>query len=198
MKRAKYKKGYRSRFDPHNINNKIKADPIRLVGSNGHDGIISLAKALQLAREAELDLVEISPKAQPPVCKILDYKRFLFEQKKKKKELKASQANTTIKEIRFGPNTDSHDVEFKRKHAEKFLLEGSKVRAYVFFKGRTIVHKERGELLLLQFADNLSNLAKLEQMPKMEGKKMIIMLSPDKEKIEKLKRDKQKEEEEDA
>lgn len=197
MKRAKYKKGYRSRFDPHNINERIKADPVRLVGSN-EDGIVPLARALQLARAAELDLVEISPKAKPPVCKILDYKRFLFEQKKKKKELKASQANTTIKEIRFGPNTDSHDVEFKRKHAEKFLIEGSKVRAYVFFKGRTIVHKERGELLLLQFADNLSNIAKLEQMPKMEGKKMIIMLSPDKEKIEKFKRENKNNEEDNA
>jgi len=197
LKRAKYKKGYRSRFDPHNINERIKADPVRLVGSN-EDGIVPLARALQLARAAELDLVEISPKAKPPVCKILDYKRFLFEQKKKKKELKASQANTTIKEIRFGPNTDSHDVEFKRKHAEKFLIEGSKVRAYVFFKGRTIVHKERGELLLLQFADNLSNIAKLEQMPKMEGKKMIIMLSPDKEKIEKFKRENKNNEEDNA
>jgi translation initiation factor IF-3 len=198
LKRAKYKKGYRSRFDPHNINNKIKADPIRLVGSDGEDGIVSLSKGLQLARLAELDLVEISPKAKPPVCKILDYKRFLFEQKKKKKELKATQSNTTIKEIRFGPNTDSHDVEFKRKHAEKFLLEGSKLRAYVFFKGRTIVHKERGELLLLQFAENLSGIAKLEQMPKMEGKKMIIMLSPDKEKIEKLKREKKNNSEDNA
>lgn len=189
MKRAKYKKGYRSRFDPHKINNKITAPEVRLVGDNVEQGVYATRDAVKLAQEIGLDLVEISPNAKPPVCKIMDYKRFLYEQKKKKKEMKATQTKTVVKEIRFGPNTDDHDVEFKRKHAEKFLLEGSKVRAYVFFKGRTIVHKERGELLLLQFVEKLAHIAKLEQMPKMEGKKMIIMLAPDKEKVDKYKRD---------
>lgn len=133
-----------------------------------------------MAYDSDLDLVEISPNAQPPVCKILDYKRFLFEQKKRAKEQKAKNIKMVIKEIRFGPNTDEHDVEFKRKHAEKFINEGNKVRAYVFFRGRSIVHKERGELLLLQFAESLAEISKLEQMPKMEGKKMIIMLAPKK------------------
>ena len=122
--------------------------------------------------------MEVSPKANPPVCKVIDYRKFLYDQKKKAKELKATQSKTDIKEIRFGPNTDEHDVNFKLKHAEKFLEEGHKVRAYVFFRGRTIVFKERGELLLLQFADKLSEVAKLEQLPKMEGKKMIIVLAP--------------------
>ncbi len=179
MRRTKRKIGYRGKADPHKINKKIKADPVRLI-FDGDSDIVSLQEALKRAEDAELDLVEISPKAKPPVCKILDYKRFLYEQKKKQKEQKANQVKMVVKEIRFGPNTDEHDVEFKRKHAEKFLNEGNKVRAYVFFKGRSIVHKERGELLLLQFADNLSDIAKLEQMPKMEGKKMIIMLAPKK------------------
>ncbi|MCB9263238.1 MAG: translation initiation factor IF-3 [Flavobacteriales bacterium] len=163
----------------HRINEHIKADPIRLVG-DGEPQIVGLAAALKMAEEEELDLVEISPNAQPPVCKILDYNKFLYEQKKKQKEIKSKQVKTVVKEIRFGPNTDDHDVEFKRKHAEKFLQEGNKVRAYVFFRGRTIVHKERGELLLLQFAEQLQEVAKLEQLPKMEGKKMIIMLAPKK------------------
>ena len=137
-----------------------------------------LASAIKASKEQELDLVEVSPKASPPVCKVIDYRKFLYDQKKKAKELKATQAKTDIKEIRFGPNTDEHDVNFKTKHAEKFIEEGHKVRAYVFFRGRTIVFKERGELLLLQFADKLSEVAKLEQLPKMEGKKMIIVLAP--------------------
>jgi translation initiation factor IF-3 len=163
----------------HRINDYIKADPIRLVG-DGEPQIVPLAQAKSMASEQELDLVEISPNAKPPVCKILDYNKFLYEQKKKQKEMKAKQQKTVVKEIRFGPNTDDHDIEFKRKHAEKFLNEGNKVRAYVFFRGRTIVHKERGELLLLQFAEKLQEIARLEQMPKMEGKKMIIMLAPKK------------------
>jgi translation initiation factor IF-3 len=149
-----------------------------LVGDNVEQGIVDLASALKAAKEQELDLVEVSPKASPPVCKVIDYRKFLYDQKKKAKELKATQAKTDIKEIRFGPNTDEHDVNFKTKHAEKFIEEGHKVRAYVFFRGRTIVFKERGELLLLQFADKLSEVAKLEQLPKMEGKKMIIVLAP--------------------
>lgn len=175
----KKKRKFRGRVrDPHNINERIKADPIRLVGDNVEQGIFDLSKALSMAREQELDLVEISPNAQPPVCKIMDYRKFLYEQKKKAKELKANQAKTDIKEIRFGPNTDEHDINFKLKHAEKFISEGHKVRAYVFFRGRSIVFKERGELLLLKFAESLSEIAKLEQLPKMEGKKMIIVLAP--------------------
>jgi translation initiation factor IF-3 len=154
------------------------ADPIRLVGDNVEQGIIDLEAAIGYAQEQGLDLVEVSPKANPPVCKIIDYRKFLYDQKKKAKELKSTQAKTDIKEIRFGPNTDEHDVNFKLKHAEKFIEDGHKVRAYVFFRGRSIVFKERGELLLLQFAEKLQEVAKLEQMPKMEGKKMIIVLAP--------------------
>jgi translation initiation factor IF-3 len=179
LRRVKRKIGYRSKEDAHKINKKITADPIRLIDDNGAE-IVSLAEALKRADEAELDLVEISPNAKPPVCKVLDYKKYLYEQKKKLKEQKANQVKMLVKEIRFGPNTDEHDIEFKRKHAEKFLQEGNKVRAYVFFKGRSIVHKERGELLLLQFAEKLQDISKLEQMPKLEGKKMIIMLAPKK------------------
>lgn len=179
MKNNNYKPGFRKKSqDPHRINEYIEADPIRLVGDNVENGIISLSEALKLAEELELDLVEISPNAKPPVCKILEYKKFLYEQKKKQKEMKANQIKTVVKEIRFGPNTDEHDIEFKRKHAEKFLQEGNKVKAYVFFRGRSIVYAERGELLLLQFADTLKDDAKVEQLPKLEGKKMIMMLAP--------------------
>jgi translation initiation factor IF-3 len=164
--------------DPHRINEHIQADPVRLVGDSVEQGIVSLSDAIAISKEQELDLVEVSPNAKPPVVKVLDYRKFLYEQKKKAKELKATQAKTDIKEIRFGPNTDEHDVNFKLKHAEKFIEEGHKVRAYVFFRGRSIVFKERGELLLLQFAEKLQEVAKLEQMPKMEGKKMIIVLAP--------------------
>jgi|TARA_B110000902_G_scaffold207767_1_gene236876 translation initiation factor IF-3 len=175
----KKRRPFRGRVkDPHRINGYIIADPVRLVGDNIEQGITDLKEALKFAVEQELDLVEVSPKANPPVCKVIDYRKFLYDQKKKAKELKATQSKTDIKEIRFGPNTDEHDVNFKLKHAEKFLEEGHKVRAYVFFRGRTIVFKERGELLLLQFADKLSEVAKLEQLPKMEGKKMIIVLAP--------------------
>ena len=173
------KRPFRGRVrDPHKINQHIDADPIRLVGDNVEQGIVDLASARKQAEELELDLVEVSPNAKPPVCKILDYRKFLYEQKKKAKELKTTASKTDIKEIRFGPNTDEHDVNFKLKHAEKFIEEGHKVRAYVFFRGRTIVFKERGELLLLQFAERLQDVAKLEQLPKMEGKKMIIVLAP--------------------
>lgn len=179
MKNNNYKPGFRKKSqDPHRINDYIEADPIRLVGENVENGIVSLSEALKLAEELELDLVEISPMAKPPVCKILEYKKFLYEQKKKQKEMKANQIKTVVKEIRFGPNTDEHDIEFKRKHAEKFLQEGNKVKAYVFFRGRSIVYAERGELLLLQFADTLKDEAKVEQLPKLEGKKMIMMLAP--------------------
>lgn len=133
-----------------------------------------------MAEEQGLDLVEISPNAAPPVCKILDYKKFLFEQKKKQKELKAKATKIVVKEIRFGPNTDEHDFEFKLKHAQQFLEQGCKVRAFVFFRGRSIVYKDKGEILLLKFASELEDLAKVEMLPKMEGKKMFIILAPKK------------------
>jgi translation initiation factor IF-3 len=140
--------------------------------------VVSLAEAMRLAEEAGLDLVEISPGAVPPVCRIIDYKKFLYEQKKKQKELKAKAAKVVVKEIRFGPNTDDHDFDFKLNHAIKFLGEGSKVKAYVFFKGRSIVFKERGEELLLRFADKLEDYGKPEALPQLEGKRMQIMLAP--------------------
>ncbi len=136
--------------------------------------------AIQLAREMELDLVEISPKADPPVCRIIEYKKFLYDQKKKQKEIKAKQQKVVVKEIRFGPNTDDHDFQFKLKHAKKFLQEGSKLKAYVFFRGRTIVFKERGEILLLKFAQELEEYGTVEQLPKLEGKRMTVMFNPKK------------------
>lgn len=153
---------------------------MRLVGEGIEPGVYPIRKALELADEQELDLVEISPKADPPVCKILDYKKFLFEQKKKQKELKAKATKIVVKEIRFGPNTDDHDFDFKLKHAKEFLEQGAKVRAFVFFRGRSIVYKDKGEILLLRFANELEDLAKVEMLPKMEGKKMFIILSPKK------------------
>ncbi len=151
---------------------------MRVVGENIETGVFSLDQALRMAQEMELDLVEISPNAVPPVCRIVDYSKFLYNLRKKEKEQKAKQSNVTVKEIRFGPNTDDHDFEFKLKHARKFLEEGSKVKAYVFFKGRTIVFKERGEILLLKFAQELEDVAAVEQLPKLEGKRMIMMFNP--------------------
>jgi translation initiation factor IF-3 len=142
--------------------------------------VLSLQDALKKADESELDLVEISPKASPPVCKIIDYKKFLFEQKKKQKELKSKQTKVVIKEIRMGPNTEDHDFNFKLKHAISFLKDGAKVKAYVFFKGRSIVFKDRGEILLLKFAQELEEYGTVEQLPKLEGKKMIMMINPKK------------------
>ena len=141
---------------------------------------MKLQDALDLADELELDLVEISPNADPPVCKVIDYNKFLYQQKKKQKELKAKQTKIVVKEIRFGPQTDDHDYNFKLKHAQKFLQEGAKVKAYVFFKGRSILFKEQGEILLLRFAQDLVEEGKVEQLPKLEGKRMIIILSPKK------------------
>ena len=143
-------------------------------------GLYPLKKALSFAEELGLDLVEISPKASPPVCKILEYKKFLYEQKKREKALKAKTSKIVIKEIRFGPNTDEHDYEFKKKHAEKFLKEGAKLKAFVFFKGRSIVFKEKGQILLLRLAQDLEQLGKVEQMPILEWKKMIIFIAPKK------------------
>jgi len=168
------------KVDPNRINQKITAQEVRLVGDNVVVGVYPLRKALSLAEELGLDLVEISPKASPPVCKILEYKKFLYEQKKREKALKAKTSKIVIKEIRFGPNTDEHDYEFKKKHAEKFLKEGAKLKAFVFFKGRSIVFKEKGQILLLRLAQDLEELGKVEQMPVLEGKKMIIFIAPKK------------------
>ncbi len=165
----------------HRINDKIRTKTVRLVGDNideENQGIISIEEAIKLADQKELDLVEISPKADPPVCKIIDYQKFLYQQKKKQKELKAKAVKIVVKEIRFGPNTDEHDYNFKLKHAEKFLEDGNKVKSYVFFKGRSILYKDKGEILLLRFAQDLEELAKVEQMPKLEGKRMNMILSP--------------------
>jgi translation initiation factor IF-3 len=166
--------------DQHKINEKISAKEIRLVMESEEPKVMSTYDAIKLAEEQEMDLVEISPNAVPPVCKIMDYRKFLYNQKRKQKELKAKQSKVIIKEIRFGPNTDEHDFQFKLVHAKKFLEEGSKVKAYVFFRGRTIVFKDRGEILLLRFAQEIGDLGVLESMPKLEGKRMIIMLNPKK------------------
>jgi translation initiation factor IF-3 len=149
-----------------------------LVGENIEVGIYSLAAALEIADEQGVDLVEISPKAVPPVCKVMDYKKFLYEQKKREKALKSKATKVIIKEIRFGPQTDDHDYEFKKKHAEKFLTDGAKLKAFVFFKGRSIIYKDQGEILLLRLARDLEDVGKVEQMPKLEGKRMIMFIAP--------------------
>lgn len=151
---------------------------MRLVGDNVEVGVYPIRKALDLSKELELDLVEISPKAAPPVCKIIDYKKFLYEQKKRDKAMKAKASKVIVKEIRFGPNTDDHDYDFKKKHAEKFLKDGAKLKAYVFFKGRSIVYKDQGEILLLKLASELEELGKVEQMPRLEGKRMTMFIAP--------------------
>ena len=150
------------------------------MGDNVDSAVMSTPEALALAKELELDLVEISPKADPPVCRIIEYKKFLYDQKKKQKEMKAKQQKVVVNEIRFGPNTDDHDFNFKLKHAKKFLEEGSKLKAYVFFRGRTIVFKERGEILLLKFAQELEEYGTVEQLPKLEGKRMTVLFNPKK------------------
>ena len=153
---------------------------MRVVADDLEPGVFPINVAIKLAEDKGLDLVEIAPNAVPPVCKIVDYSKFLYDQKKKQKELKSKQQKVVVKEIRFGPNTDDHDFEFKLNHAKKFLEEGAKVKAYVFFKGRTIVFKERGEILLLKFAKELADLGGIEQLPKLEGKRMIMMINPKK------------------
>lgn len=153
---------------------------MRLVGDNVEVGVYKLPQALILAKELELDLVEISPKAVPPVCKILEYKKFLYEQKKRDKSIKSKATKVIIKEIRFGPQTDDHDYEFKKKHAEKFLKDGAKLKAFVFFKGRSIIFKEQGHILLLKLAQDLEELGKVEQLPVLEGKRMIMFITPKK------------------
>lgn len=155
---------------------------VRLVGDNIETGVYKTTEARRLAEEQELDLVEISPNAEPPVCKIMDYGKFLYQQKKREKELKAKSSQITVKEIRFGPNTDEHDYEFKKKNAIKFLKDGAKLKAFVFFKGRSIIYKEQGQILLLRLAQDLEDYGKVENMPVLEGKRMIIYIAPKKKK----------------
>ncbi|NOQ92565.1 MAG: translation initiation factor IF-3 [Flavobacteriaceae bacterium] len=164
------------------MNDKITVPEVRLVGDNVEVGVYPLRKAKELAEELELDLVEISPKAVPPVCKIIEYKKFLYEQKKREKALKSKATKVIVKEIRFGPNTDDHDYEFKKKHAIKFLEAGAKLKAFVFFKGRSIVFKDQGQILLLRLAQDLEEYGTVEQMPKLEGKRMIMFISSKKKK----------------
>jgi translation initiation factor IF-3 len=178
----------------YRLNSEIRVPRVRLVGDNLElvseiankliePGIYYTNQVLQWAEDLEMDLVEISPNADPPVCKIIDFKKFVYDRKKKEKELKAKTAKTVIKEIRFGPNTDEHDFDFKVKHALKFLEEGSKIKAYVQFKGRAIVFKDRGELLLLKFMKALEDLGAAEELPKLEGRRMIVMISPKKKRV---------------
>ncbi len=175
-------KGYRgNRFrkqNPNRINEEIRTPKVRLVGENVEVGVYNLDEALRISKDQELDLVEISPNAEPPVCKIIDYKKFLYEKKKKEKEIKAKAVKTVLKEIRFTPNTDDHDFEFKAKHAEKFLQDGAKVKAMVQFRGRNIAFKDRGELILLKLAKRLEDVGALEQMPKLEGRRMFVLINP--------------------
>ena len=176
-------KGFNPRFkkeqqQEHRTNHMIRVPEVRLVGENLTPGIYPILTAQKIADDQQLDLVEISAGANPPVCRIIDYNKFLYEEKKKKKEIKAKSKTSEVKEIRFTPNTDDHDFEFKVKHAEKFLKDGDKVKAHVQFKGRAIMFKDRGELLLLKFADALKEVGALEGMPKMEGKRMLVMFAP--------------------
>lgn len=173
MKNEKIKNNYR-------INEQIRSREVRLVGDDVESTVMPTHKAIQLAEQKGVDLVEISPNAQPPVCRLIDYSKFLYQQKKRQKELKAKQVKIEIKEIRFGPQTDEHDYNFKLKHAKDFLTEGDKVKAYVFFRGRSILFKEQGEVLLLRFANDLEEYGKVEQMPVLEGKRMIIFIAPKK------------------
>ena len=175
--------GFRGRFAPrkepeHRINQFIRVPQVRLVGDNVEVGVYPTPEALKMAQAQQLDLVEISPNADPPVCKIIDYNKFLYDQKKKAKEMKAKSKASEVKEIRFTSNTDDHDFDFKSKHAEKFLKDGNKVKAYVQFKGRAIQFKERGELVLLKFAERLAEVGIPEGMPKLEGKRMLMVLAP--------------------
>ena len=172
MKNDKMKNQYR-------VNEQIRVREVRIV-SDGNSTVMPTRHALDMAREQGVDLVEISPNAQPPVCRLIDYSKFLYQQKKHAKEMKAKQAKVEVKEIRFGPQTDEHDYNFKLKHAQEFLSEGNKVRAYVFFRGRSILFKEQGEVLLLRFANDLEEYAKVEQLPKLDGKKMFLYLAPKK------------------
>jgi translation initiation factor IF-3 len=170
----------RPKEEPYKVNELIKAPVVRVVGENVQIGIYNLRDALKIAEDQDLDLVEISPTANPPVCKVVDYKKFLYEKKKKAKEIKANSAKIVVKEIRLGPNIDDHDFNFKLKHAIRFLEEGSKVKVDVFFKGRSIIYKEQGEYVLLKFAADLEEFGKVEQLPRLEGKRMIMTVAPKK------------------
>lgn len=183
--RNKNQRNERNPRDPYATNEQIRAREVRLVGDNVEPGIYPIDKARRIAAELELDLIEISPTAEPPVCRILDYQKYLYQQKKRQKEQKAKAAKVVVKEIRFGPQTDDHDYNFKLKHAVGFLSDGYKVKAYVFFRGRSILFKEQGEVLLLRFANDLEDYGKVEAMPVLEGKRMSIMLAPTKKKAEK-------------
>ena len=163
----------------YRINEQIRVREVRLVGDDG-SMVVPTREALDMARDQGVDLVEISPNANPPVCRLIDYSKFLYQQKKRQKEMKAKQVKVEVKEIRFGPQTDEHDYQFKLKHAKEFLEEGNKVRAYVFFRGRSILFKEQGEVLLLRFANDLEEYGKVEHMPSLEGKKMFLYLAPKK------------------
>lgn len=184
QKRSKGKPFFRPRQvqREHRLNEEITVPEVRVVGEDVEPGVYPIAKALKMAQDREVDLVEISPNAAPPVCRLIDYKKFLYEKKKKDKEQKAKAKQSEVKEIRFTPNTDDHDFDFKSKHAEKFLIDGDKVKCYVQFKGRAIMFQERGELLLLKFAERLAEVGSLESMPKMEGKRMIAIFTPKKKK----------------
>ena len=171
--------------DQYRVNGQIRAKEVRIVGDNIESKVYPIAQALRIAEEHEADLVEISPTAQPPVCRVIEYSKFLYQLKKRQKEMKAKQVKTEVKEIRFGPQTDDHDFNFKKNHAISFLKDGNKVRAYVYFKGRSILFKEQGEVLLLRFANDLEEYAKVEMMPVLEKKKMTIVLAPKKEIIKK-------------
>ena len=174
MKKDNLKEQYR-------VNEQIRVREVRIVGDNVESMVVPTAKALQMAEAQGVDLVEISPNAVPPVCRLIDYSKFLYQQKKRQKEIKAKQVKVEVKEIRFGPQTDDHDYNFKLKHAQGFLSDGDKVKAYVFFKGRSILFKEQGEVLLLRFANDLEEYGKVEQMPVLEGKRMSIFISPKKQ-----------------
>jgi translation initiation factor IF-3 len=170
----------RPKEEPYKVNELIKAPVVRVVGENVQIGIYNLRDALKIAEDQDLDLVEISPTANPPVCKVVDYKKFLYERKKKAKEIKANSAKIVVKEIRLGPNIDDHDFNFKLKHAIRFLEEGAKVKVDVFFRGRSIIYKEQGEYVLLKFAAELEEFGKVEQLPRLEGKRMIMTVAPKK------------------
>src|SRR6185436_9832297 len=186
------KGGYKGRFIPrkeaeHRINHFIRVPQVRLVGDNVEVGVYAIQDAMKIAQTQQLDLVEISPNADPPVCKVVDYNKFLYDKKKKEKEMKAKSKTAEVKEIRFTPGTDDHDFDFKAKHAENFLKDGNKVKAYVQFKGRAIQFQERGQLLLLKFAERLAESGQPEALPKLEGKRMFIMLAPKSQKKKKEK-----------
>jgi translation initiation factor IF-3 len=176
-------RGFNPRFNrqpepEHRINERIRVPQVRLVGDNVTIGVYPTQDALRIAQAQELDLVEISPQADPPVCKVIDYKKFLYEKKRKEKEMKANSKQSEVKEIRFTPSTDDHDFDFKANHAERFLKDGDKVKAYVQFKGRAIMFQDRGQLLLLKFAERLADVGSLESLPKLEGKRMIAIFAP--------------------